>query len=234
MRNIFIITLTLIVSLSACNKIAQNEDMIQKDICDLITPYQSQHERNLCDANICNNYQQMWKEIIMERYMINESFYQKHLDVYSTSIFDKGDITYFKICYNFNIEWASPAVCDSFPIKINSEDNHTDFEYSPGEYLVKEQVRTILGRELYPYSINHLKSITNLKIYSEQDALNAVRIATNIKNYCVINQSLNYEGFPCITAIANYNNESASCTEVQLNLFTGEIEYQTVGPCSIY
>jgi len=189
---------------------------------------------NLCTDPICEEYQDIWKEIFLQNNGLTEQYFNNHIKILETDISDWNSGTSFSICYNVTIDWAVVRKCDSFIIKINEKETTYPHLFLPrGVFLTKEDIIKVVEWRAFSSGVTKLTFDKILKFNSLNEAMAFLTKQSKVNTLCSSDIYINrYTGRLSLKAYAEYECESNKCIFAELDLINGEVTFRD-GACRI-
>ncbi|HUZ57492.1 MAG TPA: hypothetical protein VMU83_01760 [Hanamia sp.] len=230
-----IVALLLLSLLSACHK-ENKMQAAENDIvgCTLAGPYDYLNTYNFGSINtdsLCEKYQAIWKELLMENNHLTDSFFTNHITLIQSDTSTWNDGISFSICYEVHVGWAIAYTCDQFIIKIDSSVQQFG-EFPRNNYLSKDQIQTIINDSGLSSYINEVAPINSLQFSSSDVALKYLIKAAKVNTLCITDVALGDSAHLYLEAYGQYTNKVNSCRTARLDLETGKT-YISEGPCYI-
>jgi hypothetical protein len=188
---------------------------------------------SLCNSDICGKYQEIWKELFMEKNNLSENYFNDHIILCSsdTGSWDEG--VSFNICYKVKIDWAVAWSCDQFIIKIKKGNNlYPAVDLPRDEFLSKDQIRTALMRKAFSSGMDSLSAAEVLKYSSLKIALDQLITDSNVNTLCFNGIFINDSGNISMRAFGEYEHEINSCISGEIDLINGNATHNDT-PCWI-
>jgi hypothetical protein len=187
-------------------------------------------EKNLCNTDICNQYYNVWKHILMTRSNMSEEYFNNHIFPYRSQIWYWNEGESFLIYYQVKIGWMLCNTCDDFIIKITTP-------YIPlltvprNVYLDENTIDSLISTNYFDPNMKIISPVENLKYDSQKKALKAMHDkAGNNKikfsDYKYYNYSLNFtpNGHPYMTGFGTIDESENKCISGEIDLVTGDCE----------
>jgi hypothetical protein len=234
MRNIYFKTFFFLTTIFlSCDK----EKQVQKVSCTQRGEYDYLNNYvidSLCTEKLCLDYQDIWKQLFLEKNNLTEAYFNKHVELCESNIHDWNEGVSFSICYKIKIDWAIAYHCDQFIIKIKAENNYYPALNLPrNSYLTKESIKVAISGHAFSSDIIKLSNMEALKFNSMEKALkyliNKAEVSTLCTNGVFINEST---GNLMLEATGQYENEVNKCIQGQIDLMNTEV-YISESPCFI-
>ena len=224
---IFILMLSLLFS---CIKI--EEKQIRNTTCTKTSDYaylDDYVKGSPCTDSLCVLYQNIWKQIFMEKNGLTDDYFNKHITLYGSGIGDWDEGTSFSICYEVTVDWAIAYTCDQFIIKINEGNNlYPSLNLPRGTYLTKEKIMAAVDGYAFSSEIIKLSNAETLKFDSMDNAIKILAEKANVNMLCPLEiridkstgelileawTQLDYKNNKCVQAIANLMNGETSTVD---------------------
>lgn len=191
---------------------------------------------SLCTSDLCINYESIWKEFFIEENNLSESYFNNHIELVQSKIdfWSKGES--FRICYKIKLDWAIAYQCDSFIIKIDSDDeSYPSWNLPRDTYLSKEEIKVVaIDNHFFSSRIDKLSNAETLKFTSFENTLNFLMNKAEINALCSGRVFINdLTGNLILEAWAQYENEYNKCIQAQVDLITGEAAI-VESPCFLF
>lgn len=238
MKNLFLsILIVLLAILPSCEEKIEVKtqeklvECIQQGDYDYLNNY---NMGSLCTSDQCREYQAIWKELLMEKNNLSESYFENHIQIANSAIESWNDGISFRICYKVKIDWAIAYNCDQFIIKINKDNTlYPTLKLPRDQYLSKENIRAAVDKNAFSSQIIHLANTENLKYASMNHALVQMINAADVNNLCSNMVSIDEAtGHLTLEANAKYINEVNLCIIGTIDLINGVKEVRDT-PCMI-
>ena len=196
---------------------------------------------DLCDTDTCNTYFKIWKELLISRNQLSESYFNDHVFPYRTEIDSWNDGKSFRVEYKIKIDWAEANLSDQFIIWLDpSTVGIYPSKPTPrSTNLSKAQINSLLDVFAFSSSIHKVAEIDHLKYASREEAIRVLQVASGVDNLgsgevSYENPSFNIDlGQPFLKVYATINKNENKCMSGKLNLITGDSEIREQ-PCMIY
>lgn len=196
---------------------------------------------DFCDSEECNTYFKIWKDLIISRNQLSESYYDDHIFPYKTEIDSWNDGKSFRVEYKIKIDWAEANLSDQFIIWLDpSTAGLYPSKPTPrSTNLSKSQINSLLDIFAFSSSIHKVAKINHLMYDSREEAISVLQIASGVNNLgsgevSYENPSFNIDlGHPFLKVFATINRNENKCLSGKINLVTGETEVREQ-PCAIY
>ena len=168
-------------------------------------------------------YQNIWKELFLERNGLSEEFFDKHIELKTSFLNEWDDGTSFSIGYYIKVDWAVAYNMDNFIINITNEEIYPASNNPTNRYLTKEEVAEIVNRREYFSEIIKLTPDETLKFATKDEAMDFLIKEANVSTLCLLRIFVNTTtGHLILEATAQYENESNKCIFAFLDLVNGE------------
>lgn len=196
---------------------------------------------DFCDSEECNTYFKIWKDLIISRNQLSESYFNEHVFPYRTEIDSWNDGKSFRVDYKIKIDWAEANLGDQFIIWLDpSTVGLYPSKPTPrSTNLSKAQINSLLDIFAFSSSIHKVAKIDHLKYDSREEAIRVLQVASGVENLgsgevSYQNPSFNIDlGHPFLKVFATLNRNENKCLSGKLNLITGDSEIREQ-PCAIY
>jgi hypothetical protein len=196
---------------------------------------------DFCDSEECNTYFKIWKELIISRNQLSESYFNDHIFPYKTEIDSWNDGKSFRVEYKIKIDWAEANLSDQFIIWLDpSTVGLYPSKPTPRSInLSKSQINSLLDVFAFSSSIHKVAKIDHLKYTSREEAIRVLQVASGVTNLGQGEVSYENPGFnidsghPILRVSATINRNENRCLSGKINLVTGESEVRQK-PCVIY
>jgi len=218
---------------SSCDK----EKQIRKTTCNQPGDYEYLDyyiADTMCSSELCLEYFNIWKELIMEKNNLSQNFIDTHIEYCYSEINTWRNGVSFWICYKFKIDWAIAYNCDQFIIKINPENKYYPTLDLPRDtYLTKEKVKIAVDNGAFSSDITKMSNIGKIKYTTMDNALQDLIGYSCVSQLCLNMITINNDnGDLILEATAQYENEENSCIIGTIDLITGDKEVNDT-PCWI-
>jgi hypothetical protein len=196
---------------------------------------------NFCEDDICNTYFKIWKDLIISRNHLTESYFNEHIFPYATMIDSWNDGKSFRVEYRVRIDWAQAKLNDQFIIWLDPSTSGI-FPSIPtprSTYLTKEQINKLIDQLAFSSSIHHITMTDQLKYSSLQEALQVLTSASGVadlKTGEVFYEEPSFQvstGHPFLRSGATISQSENKCMSCQIDLVSGVTEVRQQ-PCIIY
>ena len=193
---------------------------------------------DICDSDSCNTYLKIWKELLISRNNLTESFFNEHIFPYSTEIDSWNDGKSFRVEYKVKIDWAEADLNDQFIIWLDPSTTglYPSIPAPRSTYLAKEQINKMADIFAFGSSLYDIAMIDNLKYSSLDDAIQELKTAASVNQ---LNPGQVYfeqpnihgsTGHPFLKSGATISQSENKCLSCKIDLATGETEVKQV-PC---
>jgi len=168
-------------------------------------------------------YQNIWKELFLERNGLSEEFFGKYIELKTSFLNEWDDGISFSIGYYIKVDWAVAYNMDGFIVKITNEAIYPASNNPTNRYLIKEEVAKIVDRREYSSEIINLTPDETLKFATKDKAMDFLIKEANVSTLCFHRIFVNTNtGHLMLEASAQYENESNKCISAFLDLVNGE------------
>jgi len=176
-----------------------------------------------CTDSLCVAYQNIWKQLFMEKNDLTEGYFNKHIELFGSEISDWNDGTSFGICYKVKVDWAIAYNCDQFIIKIKEGNNiYPSLNLPRGTYLTKGNVKTVIHAQAFSSDITKLSNSEILKFNSFDNALTFLTNKAGANKLCSREISVDDStGGLILECWAQYENEDNKCIDAKIDLING-------------
>lgn len=196
---------------------------------------------DFCDSTECNTYFKIWKDLIISRNQLSESYFDDHIFPYKTEIDSWNDGKSFRVEYKIKIDWAEANLSDQFIIWLDPSTTglYPSKPTPRSTNLSESQINSLLDIFAFSSSIHKVAKITHLLYDSREEAISALQIATGVNNLgsgevSYENPSFNIDlGHPILKVFATINRNENKCLSGKIDLVTGETVVREQ-PCAIY
>jgi hypothetical protein len=196
---------------------------------------------DFCDSEECNTYFRIWKDLIISRNQLSESYFNDHIFPYKTEIDSWNDGKSFRVEYKIKIDWAEANLSDQFIIWLDpSTVGLYPSKPTPrGTSLSKSQINNLLDIFAFSSSIHKVAKTDHLKYSSREEAIRVLQVASGVNDLgsgeiSYENPSFNMDsGQPFLNVSATISRNDNRCLSGKINLVTGETEVRE-RPCVIY
>jgi len=217
-----LILLALIAVTESCEN-SENDKIVRKVTCiqngyyDYLDSYRM---NSICTTDLCMEYLKIWEELFIERNSINKSFFDNHIIIGNSYIYEWAQGVSFRVGYKFEMDWGIAYNEDQFIIKINQDNNHYTTEIPRDKGNHSDNIITI--------------SKENLLFPTIEDALNNLIDIAKVNTLCIRRIYLDENtGNLILEANGEYENEDNSCIFGSIDLINGETEVYD-GACWIF
>lgn len=185
-------------------------------------------KNEFCDTGICVTYENIWKELFLEKNNLNNEYFDEHITICKTGISEWDEGFSFSISFIVTYDWAKSNCFDSFIIKIHEGNNHyPHVDISRGVYLSKQEITIAIYYDSFSSHISKISDSTQLKYVSIYDALNALIDSAKVDTLCITGIKIDgTSGNLNLEAAAEYVFENNSCVYGNIDLFTGETKIE--------
>jgi hypothetical protein len=192
----------------------------------------------LCQGDTCQTYFTIWKEIFLEKNQMTSEYFDLHITICSTGIYQWNDGISFNTYYKVKIGWVEYRFYDQFPIYITTTD-YPGLNVPRNALLTKEQIKTVLDTFFFSSQIGRINPVNDLKYATKEEAMKALNLATGVDTFCVgsvyFPQRANDTytvGHPYIQANGILNWDENRCIYGSIDLLTGDT-YSNESVCFI-
>jgi hypothetical protein len=192
-------------------------------------------DATLCTESLCIEYQDIWKELFMEKNAITKDYFNKHIELKNSCIEDWNDGTSFRIGYYVKVNWAIAYNEDQFIVKIKAGNTlYPALNIPRGTYLTKENIKTVVNAQAFSSDIIKLTPIKTLKFTTINNAIRFLTQKANVNTLCIKRIYIDkFTGHLTLESGAQYDNEGNKCIYANLDLFNNETTISDA-PCWIY
>lgn len=196
-------------------------------------------EYDFCESTLCEEYFDIWKNLLMERNGFDEEYFNEHINPYETSINSWNSGESFTVSYQVCVDWMVCNLSDNFIVKIES-DHYPLLDVPRSTYLIENEIDQVVSNFAFSSSINVINPIDKLHYKSKQESINELREKSN--NNSLEFTSFDYKrekpyfrpnGHPFLIAYGEIDREENKCVSGELDLFTGDWKVRE-RPCMIY
>jgi len=193
---------------------------------------------DLCDSDSCNTYLKIWKELLISRNHLTETFFNEHIFPYNTTIDSWNDGKSFRVEYKVKIDWAEANLSDQFIIWLDPSTSGLvpSIPASRSSYLTKDQINKMADIFAFGSSLHDVAMIDNLKYSNIDDAIQVLKTAASVNQLYpgqVYFEEPNIHGslgHPFLKSGATISQSENKCLSCKIDLATGETEVKQV-PC---
>ncbi|WP_445733696.1 hypothetical protein [Mariniflexile sp.] len=188
----------------------------------------------ICTSDICNEYYNIWKELIQEKNNINQGFFDNHIELQYVDLNSWADGISIRVCYKIKIGWAVVYNCDQFIVKIEKDNAlYPTLNLPRNTYLTKENIKFAIEKRAFSSQIAKITNRSDLKFNDKNRALASLIAFSGLNTLCYNGISLDKTtGNLILDAYATYENEENSCVLGTIDLLTGEKKVRDT-PCWI-
>jgi len=181
-------------------------------------------EGTFCTSDICDQYLNLWEELIKEHNNFDQDFFDTHIKLYRTSLNDWVQGISFRVCYEYQVDWAIAYACDSYIINIDPENGYfLSLNLPKDQYLTKKEIKIAIDHRAFASDLTTINPITILKRASYDEAMDDLALHAGVDVLCFNRLSLHRDsGNLIINAGAIYNFEDNACIQGTVDLITGE------------
>jgi hypothetical protein len=209
-----------------------NKDKCRATICpNTLVSDDDYYPNNLCTDSLCEKYQNIWKEIIIEKNGLTEHYFNNHIKIMNTSIIydDWNDDTLFTIGYTVMIDWAVTYNKDWFIIKTNERNK---LSLPCCIFLTKEDIKKAVDAN-FQSNIITLTTNETLNFNSFDNAMAYLIKQAQVSTLCYRNISIDrFTGHIFLESVAEYVIGKNKCIKAQLDLMNKEVTCRDF-PCMI-
>jgi hypothetical protein len=156
MRKLFFIVVLL--SLAACSK---------------------DKELPMCDSPTCQDYLQVWKNLMMERNGMTEEWMDDHLTINGTSIVNTSSCEFYRVEYTVQIDWAEVKSMDNLCIRIDPNQTlYPALTVARGPYLTQAEVAQVIHNRAFSSSMARIAPVEKLRYPTKAKAMRALEDGT--------------------------------------------------------
>jgi hypothetical protein len=195
-------------------------------------------EKNLCNTDICNQYYDVWKHILMTRSNMSEEYFDNHIFPYSSEIWTWRDGENFLVYYQVKIDWMLYTTSDHFIIKIDSPDPLPYLTAPRGVYLTDSIVDQLITENQFGQIMHIIAPVEHLMYSSQKKAISAMHdMAGNNKikfsnyYYSTVEDLITPNGHPYMKGFGTIDESENKCISGQIDLVTGDCE---INDCACY
>jgi len=188
---------------------------------------------DICDSQVCVEYQNIWKELFLTRNNITNEYFDEHITITHTNISSWNEGESFRIDYYVEIDWAKISAHDQFIIKKSpNAPPYPSLNIPVDTYLTKEDIKKAVNHLAFSSYMTRMYQYNHLKYSSKHKAIKAVKSFIPYKNpslkrlyYKQDKYNLTSNGHPFFEGGGTINNENNECFNCEIDLITGEITY---------
>lgn len=224
-------SLFLLLSVFSCSK----EGLVRNTYC-LPSPLYVLPDRskNICYTEKCQEYEAIWKTLLLEKNKLDEAYFKDHIELFRTSVDSSQHGVFFNVQYLVSVDWASTYVIDQFVIKLNKDNTlYPAISVPRDTYLTKEHIRTIVDNKAFYSHIIKLSGERTLRYSSREVAIEELRKASRVDELCSSNTIISRNsGNFVLESRATFEGRENDCLKASIDLKSGETEVLEV-PCAI-
>jgi hypothetical protein len=196
-------------------------------------------EKDLCTSELCNQYYEVWKKILMSRSNMPEAYFEDHVFPYKSEVQTWYDGESFSVYYQVKIGWMICRVSDSFIIKVTT-DGYPAINVPRNVYLNDSIIDQMITDGQFSCRMHVITPVENLKYSSQRKALKAIRdhagnnsIEFTAYHYTEIRKNEVPNGHPFMTCRGVINESENRCLTGEIDLVSGVSETGEY-PCMIF
>jgi len=215
----------LLLTISSCDKKNSLNQVVEETTCSPTEEFDDR-EASICNTDLCTQYLDTWKELIQEKNNFTQEFHDSHIAVQRTSINSWVNGISFRVCYDFQIDWAVAYNCDKFIINIDTNNSlYPTIDLPRGVYLNKEQIALAVENRAFSSAITKMTTSTELTSNSLENTMSELTDYAEVSLLCFNQISLDSgSGNLVLKATAEYVDEENLCILGTFDLITGEKE----------
>lgn len=188
---------------------------------------------DICDSQICIEYQNIWEELFKTRNNITDEYFKEHLTITNTSISSWNSGESFKISYFIKIDWAKIYINDQFIIKKNSSaPPFPSLNLPVDTYLSKDEINLCINNFVLASSMKRINQYEKLKFNSKRKAIKEIEKNIPFKNpkmdmiyYKDDKYIYTSNGNPFLKGGGTIDDKENKCFTCEIDLITGEVTY---------
>jgi hypothetical protein len=196
---------------------------------------------DFCDSKECQTYFNIWKGLFITRNQLSETYFDRHVSPWRTTIDTWNDGISFRVEYKIKIDWAEASLSDQFIIWLDPSTAglYPSIIAPRSTYLSKTQINSMLDIFAFSSEMHKVAMIDHLKYGSRKDAINVLESASGVNNLDAgevyyQNPSFNEDpGHPMLRTGATLNQGNNECMSCNLDLVTGVTVVRNE-PCIIW
>jgi hypothetical protein len=159
----------------------------------------------------------------MEKNNLTDEYFNNHIELFGSRVFEWGSGTSFSICYEVKVDWAIAYTCDQFIIKIKEGDNtYPSLNLPRGTFLTKDNIRTATNAHAFSPDIVKLSNSEHLEFSSMEDALNSLSKKAGVTKLCSHTISVDRStGGLILESWGKYKYQNNKCIDARIDLIDG-------------
>lgn len=203
--------------------------------------FSCEKQADFCDGKECDTYFNIWKDLFILRNHLTETYFDRHVYPWRTTLETWNDGISFRIEYKVKIDWAEASLSDKFIIWLDPSTAglYPSIPASRSIYLSKSQINSMLNVFAFSSEMHKVTMIEHLKYASRKEALKVLEAASGVDNLDegeVYYQNPSFRedpGHPMLRTGATLNRGNNECMSGNLDLVTGVTVVRNE-PCVIW